>query len=609
MFYISAYSIRGLILIITLFSSSFSATFSGETIESFILEGNENFNKSKYEDACHNYREGLDKQPENLPALLGLTSSLYQLELYQDTTRELKKAIQLSPRNISLYLWLVNTISAMENNTKATEEFQRDFRPRLIELWFEDDYSQTITDYQNIIEQYPESAWANYLLGSTYLRRHRTEKARRFYRKASRLATGWAAPVVRLNRTSITYDLATAVKNLNDFLRKYPDSPMINYTLGSLYKNQNHMEEARAAYQAVLTSGITNRSIRAKTHLYLYRIAIKRGDYQEALDQFNQSIALSPESLISSFLPDIFRTMKILDISPDRYRKQFQQNPDNINLAYFLAELASREMDYSEAIRLCRIARKISLLPENRSYINSRIITTAARGSLTKELENKYLSRIEKDPRDCENYSFLARLYINRGKPEVAIRVLQDGLEYNSQATLLRTLLAFHYKSRGLYPKAITEYRRLIDGTAARPNYSGNLADCYFKAGEIDQGRKILNQLCRIEHREAIAWTTAGNIYRKNGMFSDAIKSYSSALNIRPGDFFISLKLAKSYIKLRQYSRAGQVYRAAIERCDWPSRRRRLRNRLVRLYSNTGRLPELAREYENRLSSSSVNKY
>ena len=161
MFYISAYSIRGLILIITLFSSSFSATFSGETIESFILEGNENFNKSKYEDACHNYREGLDKQPENLPALLGLTSSLYQLELYQDTTRELKKAIQLSPRNISLYLWLANTISAMENNTKATEEFQRDFRPRLIELWFEDDYSQTITDYQNIIEQYPESAWAN----------------------------------------------------------------------------------------------------------------------------------------------------------------------------------------------------------------------------------------------------------------------------------------------------------------------------------------------------------------------------------------------------------------------------------------------------------------
>lgn len=603
MVYISAYSIGRLNVIIALLASSFSLAFSGERINSFILEGDKNFNKSKYEDACRNYQAGLGRQPENLPALLGLASSLYQLKLYQDTARGLKKAIRLSPRNISLYLWLANAISAMEKNAGAMEEFRREFRPRLIELWFEDAYSQTITDYRSIIKQYPESAWANYLLGTTYLKMHRTEKARRFYWEASRLAPGWAAPMARLNQTSITDSPTASIKNLNNFLRKYPEKPMINYTLASLYKNQNHPEEARAAYQSVVTSRMTDKSIRAKTHLYLYRSAIKRGYYQEALDQFNQSITLSPESLISLILPDIFRTMKILDISPDRYKKQFQQNPENINLAYFLAKLAEQEMDYVDAIRLYRIARDISLLPANRLYINSQIINAAARGGLTEELKNKCLFLAEEAPHDCENYLFLAQLYLNRGRSVEVIRIFQDGLGHNPRATLLRSRLSSLYLSQGRYPEAITEYRQLIDRIPAQPNYYGKLADCYFKTGEIDQGRKIINQLCRIEPDEALAWTIAGNTYRKNGIFTDAIESYSSALKIRPGDFFISLQLAKSYIKLRQYSRAGQVYRTAIERCDWPSRRRRLRNRLVRLYNNTGRLSELAREYETRLGN------
>lgn len=596
----SPYSFSSFILTIAILFSSFSSAFSGETIESLIREGDKKFNETKCEDARRSYRDATKIDPDNLPARLGLAYSLYRLERYEETARELKEAIRISPRNISLYYWLINTISAMDNGTVAAEEFRRKFRPFLTELWLEDDYSRAIADFLNIINNYPDNAWAGYLLGQTYLKSRSTEKARLSYQEASRLAPGWAAPLVALNKRPILSNPKIAVNNLEKFLEENQEVPRIYYTLGSIYRKQELPGKARAAYESLLVSSRAN-SLRAKAYFRLCRISLKEEDYQQAIAQLNHSINLSPETLTTSFLPDISRIMRSLDISPDQYRKQLQKEPDNINLAYLLAGLAGEDRDYGESIELYRKVMELCLQPAKCLYINSRIINAAVRSDRIKELENTYLSRLEKKPPDALNYFFLANLYYNRGRPVEAIKILQISLKHNPRASLLRSRLAHYYRRQGQYPEAITQYHKLIDTHPNRADYYGNLADCLFKTSKSNQGKKVLTQLCQVMDRSNYALSTAGNIYRRNGMYSDAIKSYSSALDIQPDDYFVSLKLAKLYIKTRQYSRAGQVYRLAIEFCEWPEWRRSLRRRLVRLYSNTGRLPELAREYEERL--------
>jgi len=187
-------SILSLFFIIIALSSSLPSFLFSEAAQPLILKGNKYFNKSEYEEAGRCFQEALAGQPDNLPALTGLASSLYQLERYEETARELKRAIQSSPRNISLYLWLIDTISALENNSGPVEEFRREYRPQLLSLWFEQDFNRTISDYREILEKYPDSAWANYIIGFTYLKLGRPEKARLFYEKASRLAPGWASP-------------------------------------------------------------------------------------------------------------------------------------------------------------------------------------------------------------------------------------------------------------------------------------------------------------------------------------------------------------------------------------------------------------------------------
>ena len=199
----SAFSSSSLLLTTTLLLLSLSAAYSDESIESLIREGDNNFNESKYEEAHRSYRDATKIDPDNLPAQLGLAYSLYQLERYTETARELQKAVELSPRNISLYYRMIDTISAMDKGTGAAEEFRKNLRPRLINLWLEDDYSQAIADFQKIADKYPDNAWVRYWLGRTYLNLKLTEKSRTFYEDSSRLAPGWASPFVALNTRPI----------------------------------------------------------------------------------------------------------------------------------------------------------------------------------------------------------------------------------------------------------------------------------------------------------------------------------------------------------------------------------------------------------------------
>ncbi|HDL64314.1 MAG TPA: tetratricopeptide repeat protein, partial [Proteobacteria bacterium] len=585
---ISASSILRLSLLIIFFLPAYSPAFSEATIPSLIQEGNNKFNQSKYEESGRYFREALEREPKNIPALLGLSSALSQLEQYPETARELKTAIQLSPRNIFLYLWLAHTISAYENNSEAAREFRREFRPRLIELWFENDYRRAISDFREITNQYPNSAWALELLGKVFLKLGLNETARGYYEEAARRAPDWESPLIALNLRPISSDLTTSVNNLNHFLQQHPDLPMINFNLGFLYRAQELPEQARAAFQALLDSDLTNRSILTRAHLQLCRSAIKRKDYREALAQFNQSIALSSGSILRSFPSDIFQVIKEAGINPEQYRKQFQQDPENILLAYFLARRAARENDYDESIRLSRRTIDIALLPRDRLRLSYHMIPSPGKAGEINKLIEDYCSRIKKEPQNAENYLWLAGLYTRQARSDEAIKILEDGLDLTPGANLLRARLASLYLKQGQYEKAIAEYRGLIDKIPLRLKYYGYLSDCYFKTGQTDQGREILNKLCRSFPREAIAWTTAGNIYQKNGLLSDAASAYSSALNIRPGDFIISLKLAKTDIKLRQYSRAGEIYQEAIKRCGRPKLRRSLRKKLVNLYSDTG---------------------
>ncbi|MEA1926711.1 MAG: tetratricopeptide repeat protein [Candidatus Auribacterota bacterium] len=590
-----------LILTTALLFTSLSSSFSEETIESLILEGDKNFNESNCEAALRNYRDATELEPDNLPARLGLAYSLYRLERYKETARELQEAIQISPRNISLYYWLIDIISAMDKGTGAAEKFRNNLRPRLIKLWLEEDYRQAIADFRKITDKYPDNAWAGYWLGRTYLNLRLIEKAHGFYEESSRLAPGWASPLIALNTRSSFSTPERAINNLKGFLRKHPSAPEIYYALGSIYEWLELPEKARTVYETLLASSRKNLSLRARTRLQLFRILLKEGDYKEALDQLNRNINLAPQTLTTSFIPDISRLIKTSDTPPDHYRKQFLREPDNINLALFLARLTNEKRDYKKSIQFYQKAMELCLHPTKRSYINSRMIDSSVRAGLIEELKTEYLSRIKSKPKNGESYLFLSQLYINRAQEKEAIRILQEGLDQDPRADRLRSRLASCCRHQGLYPRAITEYRKLITTTPLQPKNYGKIADCLFKSGEISRGRKVLDQLCQIMPGETFSWSTAGRIYQNNGLYPEAIKSYSAALSIQPHNYYFSLKLAQAYKKLRQYSQAGRIYQAALKNCGWPRQRKSLINQLVRLYNNIGRLPELAREYEERL--------
>jgi len=233
----------------------------------------------------------------------------------------------------------------------------------------------------------------------------------------------------RVEPPPITYDLTGAIKNLDHFLEQDRDCPAVNFTLGVLYNNHDLPDRARAAFEAVLNSGLKNQSLRSKARFKLARIDIKRGDYKQAADEFNHALKMASVLLQFPSITGLLRTTKQINIARDRYRKQFQRDPENINLAYLLARIASRERDYDESVGLYQRAIDSSLRPQDRISLYGRLVSAAARGGLCEKMAREYLSRVEKDPHYCEGYLFLAMLYSNRGRPGEAIRIVREGVK------------------------------------------------------------------------------------------------------------------------------------------------------------------------------------
>jgi len=260
------------------------------------------------------------------------------------------------------------------------------------------------------------------------------------------------------------------VSKLNLFVVKNPAyRPHLN--LGFIYETQAKHDLSIKEYATALTLVEVTRprhaKIESELHCRLGNAYLNSGDLPRALSNFNEAVALDPNSGPAySYLGTFYDRKGRGDLAVEMFNRAIEINPWDTVSIHNLALFYLNAGQFDEAV--ARLKRVIELVPE-----------------------------------DSGAHSDLAYAYGQLGKYTLMEHEAETALHYDPDSSASRYALAFAYLNTGRSEAAITEYRQI---TESSPRESSN---AHNQLGVICAQQGDLNQA--IDH-----WRKALEIDPKN---------------------------------------------------------------------------------------------
>ena len=130
----------------------------------------------------------------------------------------------------------------------------------------------------------------------------------------------------------------------------------------------------------------------------------------------------------------------------------------------------------------------------------------------------------QSDPRQASTILEQARRLIKEGKPDNALKALDDGLKVAPRDAQLRFLYGVTLNERGRAPEAIDVFQQMTEDFPELPEPYNNLAVLYAAKGDLDKARSALENAVRALPGYALALENLGDVYVRM-----AARSYEQA--------------------------------------------------------------------------------
>ncbi len=414
-------------------------------------------------------------------------------------------------------------------------------------------------------------------------------------------------------------DTAAALRLLNDILNTHPDDIETLILAGRIHQNLNQLQAAGEAYSRVIDLDPSRQNVylqlggiymdqerwaEAKAvyeklvqhfpgayagYFFLGRISAIRGDRKTARAHFEKTLALEPDLVESRFeLGALYETDKQYQQAAVVYADILKQDPGNLQASMALGYVYHRQglkkkaqLIFTDLGRMSNEDQAIIRILV-RDYIDARnfeaaytiisgmqkgtsgnsdlnyLAGVALDGMEKKNAAIEQLKQVSPDSRFFQNATVhAALLYQEMDQIQAAIDFLLDTIEKDPQNPEFYLYLGSFYEQVEAYDKA---EKALKDGLGLDPENSRlyfRLGVVYDKWGKKDDSIAAMRQVLRIEPANANALNYLGYTYADMGInLDEAEQLIRKALELKPGDGYITDSLAWVYYKRGQYEKA-----------------------------------------------------
>jgi len=513
----------------------------------------------------------LDKQPNNVPALILLGSATAALKDLRTSVDLFEKAIALDPQNTSAYVSLGTSQAMLKNFSQAEQAFlkARKINPKdksaMVSLAnyyrvmkqtdkAEAVFKEALTIYPADREIYtqvaqfyydagrfedvekllkgvqtadPKDPFPSMVLADLYTKKNRQAEARTLLLELQKQFPNNLDIAGKIAVAFAALEPDRARKEIDKILKVNPMNPGGLLLLGQLQFTGNQYDEASETLRKnpqVLTTFPLGEFI-------LGEIALKKGQVDQAQQEFQKSLAVD-----SGYLParvGLAETLldkgKLAD-SRAELKKILDLQPGYIPALLMRAALDTLEKNYAAAEPT--LTSLIKEQPNSPQVLRQLGLYYAARGR-NEDAEKSLLRAYELQPDSMSALKDLAEFYVRIKQPDRAIQKINSIPENKKQGFHYETLGTVYFQSNRL-KDAESAYRKALEKDPASTTAVAFLASVYLQGGRFDEGLKELDILTTKNPSNAGAYTLKGMIQENQGKLEPAKQNYILALKADP---------------------------------------------------------------------------
>lgn len=372
--------------------------------------------------------------------------------------------------------------------------------------------------YLQLLTMQPEDSNVLNLLGLLYISKKQEEKAIKYLTKAFVLKK---TPYIASNLAKAYYfnnEYTSALKIFNDALSLQP-SEDIYYSIALTYKKMKKYTEAIENYNNALKYNKDN----YKTYYNLSLAYKELNDFDNALLNAEKSALLcDADEEVYTLLSGYYEQKKDYNCALKSLKKAAEINPRNHLYFFNLGVLYSRLNNDKDSVIAYNTA--IMLQP---SYIEAYVNISSIYKKKNVKLALSYLEKAYSISPYEENLCLsLAQLYKDTYEYNKAIDVLEKLLSINRQSAESYSLLSTIYMDLCDYEMALDNAEKALAINPSNNDYKHSKAIALKYLGQIEEGKKILNEVCDTKNPSIQSEIALGMMYLTEKNFEKGISLY-----------------------------------------------------------------------------------
>lgn len=287
--------------------------------------------------AKKSYQRALEKNPDELEALVLLAMLLIQEKDYHNALQYFLKAERCAPQHPQVQVHLGNTYKLLSQPELALQH------------------------YQKALELKPNYAEAHHNLANLYGQLQKNEAAHQHYQKAIELKPDY---IEAYNHLALLYlkknDKLSAKNYFKIVCNMDPHSILACYHLGNFAFEENHLQEAMRYYEQGLAADKNDIPILTN----LAATVLKMGDKDRAIFLYKQILTNDADDAMTHMnLAAIYLLDKDYRLAIKHYSWVLQSDETNFNAHFNLGVIFMDKEEYAMAAQHFQTA--VALLPEN----------------------------------------------------------------------------------------------------------------------------------------------------------------------------------------------------------------------------------------------------
>ncbi len=383
---------------------------------------------------------------------------------------------------------------------------------------------------------------------------------------------------------------------LEHILRLSPTDKETFLRLGKVYMDEEKTPQALSLF---------SRMVKAfpdyyVAHFYLGEVQLTSGQPEAALASFHKTIQLEPDLLEPRFrlietytdlglqknqsnILDVFHDILEMDPDNDRamielalfyYASQNFQKADEIfallgqkakenpSLVVTTAQILIPEKRYEDAVTVMSQFRKVAPANSNLNFF----LGMAYEGLSNQEKAIEYYLKVTPDhPEYKKTILSIAFLYRDMDRIDEAVRFLEQHHRQSPTDIDITTYLASFYQEDNQHDTAIALLQTALKENPENTALMFKLGAVQDEAGQRQACIDTMKALILIDPEHASALNYLGYTYAEMGIHLDqALKFIQRALEIRPGDGYITDSLGWIYFKKQEYDKAVYYLEQAV---------------------------------------------